>query len=102
MLREQAGRTPKGQWVRVVGGRTADQFAERRLPTVAELNAAASDSVSTSRAASGTVHVTDGPFALPAGRTQPCLQAAKREGGMATQPPRPHRAVGQRTDRTAS
>ncbi|MGW1887321.1 amidohydrolase [Streptomyces sp. NPDC001970] len=43
MLREQAGRTPKGQWVRVVGGWTADQFAERRLPTVAELNAAAPD-----------------------------------------------------------
>ncbi|WP_351233136.1 amidohydrolase [Streptomyces sp. NPDC002133] len=43
MLREQAGRTPKGQWVRVVGGWTADQFAERHLPTVAELNAAAPD-----------------------------------------------------------
>ncbi|AVH57410.1 MULTISPECIES: amidohydrolase [Streptomyces] len=43
MLREQAARTPKGQWVRVVGGWTADQFAERRLPTVAELNAAAPD-----------------------------------------------------------
>ncbi|GEC10732.1 amidohydrolase [Streptomyces spinoverrucosus] len=43
MLREQAGRTPKGQWVRVVGGWSADQFAERRLPTVAELNAAAPD-----------------------------------------------------------
>ncbi|MEU6602990.1 amidohydrolase [Streptomyces flaveolus] len=43
MLREQAGRTPKGQWVRVVGGWTAEQFAERRLPTPAELNAAAPD-----------------------------------------------------------
>ncbi|MFI9612128.1 amidohydrolase [Streptomyces sp. NPDC052023] len=43
MLREQAARTPKGQWVRVVGGWSADQFAERRLPTVAELNAAAPD-----------------------------------------------------------
>jgi hypothetical protein len=31
-VREQAGRTPKGQWVRVVGGWTADQFAEKRLP----------------------------------------------------------------------
>ncbi len=41
MLREQAGRTPKGQWIRVVGGWTAEQFAERRMPTVAELNAAA-------------------------------------------------------------
>ncbi|MEW2622854.1 amidohydrolase [Streptomyces sp. NPDC048106] len=43
MLREQAARTPKGQWVRVVGGWSADQFAEKRLPTVAELNAAAPD-----------------------------------------------------------
>ncbi|MGA5699056.1 amidohydrolase [Peterkaempfera bronchialis] len=43
MLREQAGRTPSGQWVRVVGGWTGEQFAERRLPTVSELNAAAPD-----------------------------------------------------------
>jgi predicted amidohydrolase YtcJ len=43
MLKEQVARTPKGQWVRVVGGWTGDQFVERRLPTVAELNAAAPD-----------------------------------------------------------
>ncbi|MFG2887466.1 amidohydrolase [Streptomyces sp. NPDC048297] len=43
MLREQAARTPKGQWIRVVGGWSVEQFAERRLPTVAELNAAAPD-----------------------------------------------------------
>jgi predicted amidohydrolase YtcJ len=43
MLKEQVGRTPKGQWVRVVGGWTGDQFAEKRLPTLAELNAAAPD-----------------------------------------------------------
>ncbi|MEU3215672.1 amidohydrolase [Streptomyces sp. NPDC006971] len=43
MLREQAARTPRGQWVRVVGGWTGEQFAERRLPTVSELNAAAPD-----------------------------------------------------------
>ncbi|MFD5708797.1 amidohydrolase [Streptomyces pharetrae] len=43
MLREQAARTPEGQWVRVVGGWSAEQFAERRLPTVGELNAAAPD-----------------------------------------------------------
>ncbi len=43
MLRQQAARTPKGQWVRVVGGWSADQFAERRLPTISELNAAAPD-----------------------------------------------------------
>ncbi|MFI1648471.1 amidohydrolase [Streptomyces avidinii] len=43
MLREQAGRTPTGQWIRVVGGWTAEQFAERRMPTAAELTAAAPD-----------------------------------------------------------
>ncbi|HTT59358.1 MAG TPA: amidohydrolase [Acidimicrobiales bacterium] len=43
MLREQVARTPAGQWVRVVGGWSADQFVERRLPTLSELNAAAPD-----------------------------------------------------------
>lgn len=43
MLREQAARTPRGQWVRVVGGWSAEQFAERRLPTPTELNEAAPD-----------------------------------------------------------
>lgn len=41
MLREQARRTPSPQWVRVVGGWNEFQFAERRLPTLAEVNAAA-------------------------------------------------------------
>lgn len=43
MLREQAARTPPGQWVRVVGGWSELQFRERRLPTLEELNAAAPD-----------------------------------------------------------
>jgi predicted amidohydrolase YtcJ len=43
MLAEQAARTPAGQWIRVVGGWSAEQMAEQRLPTVAELNAAAPD-----------------------------------------------------------
>jgi predicted amidohydrolase YtcJ len=43
LLREQVGRTPQGQWVRVVGGFAELQFAERRLPTLEELNAAAPD-----------------------------------------------------------
>jgi predicted amidohydrolase YtcJ len=43
MIVEQAKRTPKGQWVRVVGGWSPYQFAEKRMPTVAELNAAAPD-----------------------------------------------------------
>jgi predicted amidohydrolase YtcJ len=41
MIREQAARTPKGQWVRVIGGWSPYQFAERRMPTVRELNEAA-------------------------------------------------------------
>jgi len=41
MLREQARRTPAPQWVRVVGGWSEFQFAERRMPTLAEINAAA-------------------------------------------------------------
>jgi predicted amidohydrolase YtcJ len=43
MLREQAARTPAPQWVRVVGGWTEFQFAERRMPTLDEINAAAPD-----------------------------------------------------------
>ncbi len=41
MLKEQAQRTPPGQWVRVVGGWSEFQFAERRMPTLDEINAAA-------------------------------------------------------------
>ncbi len=40
-LRAQAQRTPPPQWVRVVGGWNEFQFAEKRLPTLEELNAAA-------------------------------------------------------------
>src|SRR5579883_111742 len=40
-LREQAARTPPPQWVRVVGGWSEFQFAEKRLPTLDELNEAA-------------------------------------------------------------
>jgi predicted amidohydrolase YtcJ len=43
MLKEQARRTPPPQWVRVVGGWTEQQFAERRPPTLEELNEAAPD-----------------------------------------------------------
>jgi len=41
MLKAQAQRTPPPQWVRVVGGWTEFQFAERRMPTLDEINAAA-------------------------------------------------------------
>ncbi|MCU6432765.1 amidohydrolase [Undibacterium sp. Jales W-56] len=43
MLKQQADRTPHPQWVRVVGGWTEFQFAERRMPTLEEINAAAPD-----------------------------------------------------------
>jgi len=43
MLKEQAVRTPPPQWVRVVGGWTEFQFAERRMPTLDEINSAAPD-----------------------------------------------------------
>src|SRR6266496_3570014 len=43
MLKEQARRTPPPQWVRVVGGWTEFQFAERRMPTLEEINAASPD-----------------------------------------------------------
>jgi predicted amidohydrolase YtcJ len=43
MIREQAGRTPEGQWVRVIGGWSPYQFRERRMPMVKELNEAAPD-----------------------------------------------------------
>lgn len=43
LLKEQAARTPAPQWVRVVGGWSEFQFAERRMPTLAEINAAAPD-----------------------------------------------------------
>lgn len=42
-LKWQADRTPPPQWVRVVGGWNEFQFAERRLPTLQELNEAAPD-----------------------------------------------------------
>ena len=43
MLKRQAANTPPPQWVRVVGGFTEHQFAEKRLPTLDEINAAAPD-----------------------------------------------------------
>lgn len=38
MLKEQAARTPKGQWVRVIGGWSPFQFEEKRFPTPQEIN----------------------------------------------------------------
>ncbi|GGJ87762.1 amidohydrolase [Pseudomonas matsuisoli] len=43
MLKDQAERTPAPQWVRVVGGWNEFQFAEKRMPTLAEINQAAPD-----------------------------------------------------------
>lgn len=43
MVKEAAKTTPEGQWVRIVGGWSPYQFAERRMPTPEELTAAAPD-----------------------------------------------------------
>jgi predicted amidohydrolase YtcJ len=43
MLKRQIVVTPPPQWVRVVGGFTEHQFAEKRLPTLEEINALAPD-----------------------------------------------------------
>jgi predicted amidohydrolase YtcJ len=43
MLKAQARVTPPPQWVRVVGGWNETQFAEKRLPTLKEINEAAPD-----------------------------------------------------------
>lgn len=43
MLGEQVRRTPPGQWVRVVGGWSSEQFGERRMPTLDQLNTIAPD-----------------------------------------------------------
>jgi predicted amidohydrolase YtcJ len=41
MLKRQVAITPPPQWVRVIGGFTAAQFEEKRLPTLDEINAIA-------------------------------------------------------------
>ena len=43
MLKIQAQNTPAPQWIRVIGGWTEFQFKERRMPTLAEINAVAPD-----------------------------------------------------------
>src|SRR5437763_14086009 len=43
MKKEQAQRKAAPRWVRVVGGWSEFQFAERRMPTLEEINAAAPD-----------------------------------------------------------
>jgi predicted amidohydrolase YtcJ len=43
MLKEQVNRTPNPQWVRVVGGWNEFQFAERRMPTLDEINSISPD-----------------------------------------------------------
>src|SRR5258706_7092539 len=43
MLKDQAQRTPPGQWIRVVGGLREFQIAQRPMPTLAEINEAATE-----------------------------------------------------------
>ena len=78
MIRDQAARTPEGQWVRVIGGWSPYQFRERRMPTVAELNEAAPDTPTfvlflysqglINRAAVEALGLTEASEAPPGGR----------------------------------
>jgi predicted amidohydrolase YtcJ len=43
MLKDQVHRTPPPQWVRVIGGWSEFQFAEKRMPTLQEINEIAPD-----------------------------------------------------------
>jgi len=43
MLAEEVKHTPKGQWIRVVGGFSWEQFREKRMPTLEEINKIAPD-----------------------------------------------------------
>lgn len=43
MLKKQVRITPPPQWVRVIGGWSEFQFAEKRMPTLEEINAISSD-----------------------------------------------------------
>ncbi|WP_422081077.1 amidohydrolase family protein [Ulvibacterium sp.] len=43
MLAEEVRHTPKGQWIRVVGGFSWEQFKEKRMPTLEEINKVAPD-----------------------------------------------------------
>lgn len=83
MLKEQARRTPPGQWVRVVGGWSEFQFAERRMPTLEEINEAAPDTpvfvlhlycrAMLNKAALRACGYTEG-YAQPSGRGNPARQ----------------------------
>jgi predicted amidohydrolase YtcJ len=43
ILRVQAARTPAPHWVQIIGGWSYQQFAEKRMPTLDEINAATGD-----------------------------------------------------------
>ena len=70
MLKEQALRTPSPQWVRVVGGWTEFQFAERRMPTLDEINAAAPDTPGFSSCTSTTAPCSTAPALKVVGYTK--------------------------------
>ena len=91
MLKEQVARTPAPQWVRVVGGLTEQQFAEKRMPTIDEINAVAPDT----------------PVFHPASLRPGAAQCARRCALSATPRTRPTRpaarscATRRQSDRTA-
>lgn len=80
MLKVQADRTPAPQWVRVVGGWSEFQFQERRMPTLAEINAVSPhtpvfilhlyDRAFLNRAALHAVGITKDTPDMPGGRIE--------------------------------
>jgi len=81
-------RTPPGQRVRVAGGWTGAQFAEKRLPTVFDLNAAAPDTwcwcCTCARQRSSTARPSP-PSATPrTRRTRPAGQIGRDHAGHPT------------------
>ena len=75
MLKRQVAITPAPQWVRVVGGFTEHQFAEKRLPTIEELNAVAPDTPVFILHLYDRALLNGAPWATP--RTRPRLPAAR-------------------------
>ena len=99
MLREQARRTPPPQWVRVVGGWTEFQFAERRMPTLEEINAVSPRHAGLRPAPLRPGHPERGGAAglrLHEGHARPARR--RNPAGQAGQPHRPAHRPAQRHD----
>jgi len=97
MLKEQAERTPPGQWVRVVGGWNEFQFAERRMPTLDEINAAAPDTARR-RNSAGQQRQSHWPAHRASERDNSLLHARQRSKAPAGAPDEFHAPFHARTE----